>query len=161
MYTPILAALAFIMSPCGNKTLLIHRNSRKEDHHYGKYNGLGGKMEPDEDIITCIQREIVEEAGVISEDLVLRGTINWNGFGKKGEDWFGFIFVVNRFQGEPFTHNSEGELVWKDIAELKQLPMWEGDKYFLPLVFDDDRRIFHGFMPYKDGSPVSWSYQRM
>jgi 8-oxo-dGTP diphosphatase len=39
--------------------------------------------------------------------------------------------------------------------------MWEGDRYFLPLVFDDDPRMFHGYMPYKDGKPLSWEFVRV
>ncbi len=48
-YTPILATLGYIMSPDGKEVLLIHRNARQNDMHLGKYNGLGGKPERDED----------------------------------------------------------------------------------------------------------------
>jgi N-methylhydantoinase A len=44
--------------------------------------------------------------------------------------------------------------------DAAQLPMWEGDRYFLPLVFDNDPRTFHGVMPYKNGRPESWSFER-
>ena len=161
MYTPILAALGFILSPDRKKTLLVHRIKREDDLHFGKYNGLGGKMEPGEDIVTCIRREILEEAGIICEDITLRGTINWHGFGARGEDWFGFIFLVQKFSGEPCSTNNEGDLIWKDVAELHTLPMWDGDRYFLPLVFDNDPKVFHGHMPYKNGKPVGWHYSRM
>ena len=62
MYTPILATLGYVMSPDKKKTLLVYRNKRGDDQHLGKYNGLGGKMEPEEDIYACICREIREEA---------------------------------------------------------------------------------------------------
>jgi len=29
------------------------------------------------------------------------------------------------------------------------------------MVFDDDARVFHGVMPYRNGVMVSWSYQRL
>ncbi len=148
------------MSADGRKTLLVHRNSRGEDAHFGKYNGLGGKMEPQESIHDCICREIREEAGIICEQVVLRGTINWTGFGPDGEDWFGFIYRIDRYSGTPFTENEDGPLLWYAVEELLSLPMWEGDKYFLPLVFDSDPRIFHGYMPYRNNRPVSWSYVR-
>ncbi len=54
--------------------------------------GLGGKMEPDEDVMTCIKREIFEEAGIECEKILFRGTVNWTNFGPKGEDWLGFVF---------------------------------------------------------------------
>jgi 8-oxo-dGTP diphosphatase len=154
------ASLGYVISEDRLKTLLVHRNSRTDDAHYGKYNGLGGKMEAQESIHDCICREIKEEAGIICEEVVLRGTINWTGFGPAGEDWFGFIYRIDSFSGTPFKKNTEGSLLWHDINTLLELPMWEGDKYFLPLVFDDDPRLFHGFMPYEKNRPLSWKYVR-
>jgi len=161
VYTPIVATLGYILSPDRKKTLLVHRNKRDDDQHLGKYNGLGGKMEPDEDIFQCLVREIREEAGITCVETVLRGTINWTGFGPHGENWFGFIYRVDRFEGVPRSSNDEGDLDWVDVDRLLELPMWEGDKYFLPLVFDDDPRIFHGYMPYENARPLSWHYTRV
>lgn len=160
MYRPILASLAFILSEDKQKVLLVHRNKRGNDQHLGKYNGLGGKMEAGEDILACIIREVQEEAGIICENIELRGTVNWPGFGENGEDWFGFIFLVHKYKGTPKSQNEEGDLYWKRIAELETLPMWEGDKYFLPLVFDGNLSPFHGSMPYKNGRPCSWTCSR-
>jgi len=160
MYRPILATLGFILSKDKKSVLLIHRNKREGDQHLGKYNGLGGKMEEGEDVLSCLKREIHEEAGLLCSDVELRGTINWPGFGTSGEDWLGFIFLVHRYQGEPGTSNEEGELHWKAISELDSLPMWEGDKFFLPLVFDENPNPFHGHMPYEDGHPLGWTYSR-
>ena len=156
-----MGTLGYIVSPDGRQTLLVHRNKRQDDQHLGKYNGLGGKMEPSEDIVQCISREIYEEAGIICEDILLRGTVNWTGFGPNGEDWFGFIFRIDKFSGVPFTSNEEGELSWVDIDSIEKLPMWEGDRFFLPLVFDNDPKVFHGFMPYENATPLSWSYTRI
>ncbi len=160
-YCPIIGTLGYVLSPDGNHVLLIHRNARPEDEHLGKYNGLGGKLEADEDVVAGMRREIREEAGIECDDLQLRGTVSWPGFGKNGEDWLGFIFLITRWSGTPFTHNPEGTLAWKPRASLMELPMWEGDQYFLPLVFDEDPRAFHGVMPYRDGRPVSWNYSRI
>jgi 8-oxo-dGTP diphosphatase len=157
-YTPILATLGYVMSPDGSETLLIHRNARDDDQHLGKYNGLGGKLEPDEEIVAGMKREIFEEAGITCQELVLRGTISWPGFGPEGEDWFGFIFRIDRFSGTPFSENPEGTLEWFPVDKILTLPLWEGDRYFLPLVFNDDPRQFHGVMPYDGGRPVSWTY---
>ena len=160
MYTPILATLGFVLSEDRKSVLLIHRNKRPGDQHLGKYNGLGGKMEAGEDALSCLKREIYEEAGIECTEIELRGTINWPGFGQEGENWFGFIFLITKYQGQPGTSNEEGELCWKRISELPDLPMWEGDKHFLPLVFDNDPHPFHGHMPYENGSPAGWKYSR-
>lgn len=160
VYTPILATLGYIMSPDKKNTLLVYRNSRRDDPHFGKYNGLGGKMEPGESIYACMCREIYEEAGITCDEVLLRGTINWTGFGPDGEDWFGFIYRIDAFSGEPKKQNEEGQLLWSPVDQLLTLPMWEGDKYFIPLVFDENPRIFHGYMPYKNSAPQSWEYVR-
>ncbi len=157
-YTPILATLGYILSPDGRRVLMIHRNRRPDDQHLGKYNGLGGKMDQSEDVVAAMRREIREEAGLECERLMLRGTVNWPGFGKQGEDWLGFIFRIDAWSGTPFEENHEGSLEWVPIERIQELPLWEGDRHFLPLVFQESARQFHGVMPYRDGRPVSWHY---
>jgi 8-oxo-dGTP diphosphatase len=157
-YTPVLATLGYVFSPDGRRVLLIHRNANPNDHHLGKYNGLGGKLDPMENIVAGMRREIREEAGIECEQLELRGTVNWPGFGRQGEDWFGFIFRITAFSGTVVDRNPEGTLEWVDVDRVLELPLWEGDKHFLPLVFDPAGRPFHGVMPYRDGRPVSWAY---
>jgi 8-oxo-dGTP diphosphatase len=155
--------LGYILSPGGDAVLMIHRNTRPDDLHYGKYNGLGGKLDSDEDVVSGMRREIREEAGIEAEELVLRGTISWPGFGKNGEDWFGFIFLITGWTGEVYDKNVEGTLSWEPVERLLsgELPVWEGDKFFMPLVFDQDPRAFHGVMPYAEGRPVDWRYDRL
>ena len=171
-YTPILGTLGFVLAPDGASALLVHRGARLDDHAYGKTNGLGGKLERDEDIASGMLREIREEAGIEVTQMTLRGTVNWPGFGKNGEDWLGYIFIVTGWTGTPFTHNVEGTLSWVPLTRLMQwcdpttraqsgLDLWAGDAHFIPLVFDDDPRPFHGVMPYVDGEPVDWRFTRL
>ena len=160
-YTPILASLGYILSPDRRQVLLVHRNARQDDQHLGKYNGLGGKLEADEDVVAGMRREIMEEAGIDCTELQLRGTISWPGFGRQGEDWFGFVFLITGFTGTPMASNPEGTLEWIDVDRILELPLWDGDRRFLPLVFDADPRAFHGVMPYRDGRMVSWAVSRI
>ncbi len=160
-YTPIVATLGYVLSPDRRKVLMIHRNARAGDQHLGKYNGLGGKIERDEDVVAGMRREIREEAGIECGAMRLRGTISWPGFGRQGEDWLGFVFVVDAFAGTPLQRNPEGSLEWVEVERILDLPLWEGDRHFLPLVFDDDPRAFHGVMPYNGGRMQSWGYSRL
>ncbi len=160
-YTPIVATLGYVLSPDRTQVLMIHRNARPGDQHLGKYNGLGGKLEPDEDVLAGMQREILEEAGIVCHAMRLRGTVSWPGFGKQGEDWLAFIFIIEQFSGQPFERNPEGTLEWVARDRLLELPLWEGDQHFLPLIFDDDPRPFHGVMPYRDGKMQSWKFSRL
>ncbi len=155
-YTPIIGTLGYVLSPDRSRVLMVRR-SRDGDLHQGKYNGLGGKLEADEDVVACLRRELREEAGIEITALRLRGTISWPGFGAGGEDWFGFVFVVDGFTGEVPRRNQDGPLEWVELGRLDELPMWEGDRHFLPLVFGDGP-VFHGVMPYLNGHPAGWSY---
>ena len=157
-YMPILATLGYVLSSDRTRVLLIHRNARPNDEHLGKYNGLGGKLERDEDIVSGMKRELREEAGIEVASMRLRGTVSWPGFGPGGEDWFGFIFLIDKFTGEVHSANTEGTLEWVPIERVLDLPLWEGDRYFLPLVFDMEGPAFHGVMPYKDGKPTGWEF---
>lgn len=153
--------------------LLVHRNKRASDEHLGKWNGLGGKLEAGEDLASGMRRELHEEAEIEVTSMVLRGTISWPGFGANGEDWFGPVFLIDGWTGTPPSSNAEGDLAWiprarllaacsddPDIRDAAELPMWDGDRFFLPLVFDDDARAFHGVMPYANGRPQSWTVER-
>jgi 8-oxo-dGTP diphosphatase len=160
MFTSIIATLGYVLSPDGDSVLMIHRNKRPDDLHFGKYNGLGGKLEAGEDIVSCMRREIREEAGIEVELLRLRGTVSWPGFGKHGENWFGFVFVIDTWHGEVHSGNDEGTLEWIPVTQVENLNLWPSDRHFLPMVFDTDSRPFHGIMPYHNGEMVSWSYER-
>jgi 8-oxo-dGTP diphosphatase len=156
----ILATLGYVVSSDGDRLLMIRRDTRPDDIHYGYYNGLGGKLHEDEDVVGGMRREIAEEAGLECHRLDLAGTISWPGFGRGGENWFGFLFRVTEWSGTPLTGNDEGSLHWVAKADVLagRLPMWESDRHFLPLVFADEPRVFHGVMPFESGRAQSWSY---
>ena len=164
-FAPVLATLGYVLSADRESVLMVHRNARPSDHAFGKYNGLGGKMEAGEDIATCMIREIREEAGVEVLSLRFRGTLAWPGFGDQSEGWFGFVFVIDSWEGAPLSSNPEGDLEWVPVQSLLagELPMWDGDKLWLPMVFDDDPRPFHGVEPYEGMKVVEggWRHTRM
>jgi 8-oxo-dGTP diphosphatase len=157
-YTPILATLAYVLSTDRRRVLLVHRNRRPDDLHLGKYNGLGGKLERGEDVVAGVCRELREEAQIDCRTPILCGTINWPGFGRDGEDWFAFVFRVEDWTGRPPEANAEGTLEWVELERVAGLPLWEGDRHFLPLVLGRASGQFHGVMPYKGGRPQSWRY---
>lgn len=156
-YTPIVATLGYVMSPDGTHVLMVHRNKRPDDIHYGKYNGLGGKLDPHEDAATGMARELMEEAGITVERMVLRGTLNWPGFGKNDEDWFGFVFRIDAFSGDVYTGNDEGSLEWVAVSDLQTLNLWDSDRLWIHKVFHNDDHTFHGVAPYQGGKMQSWS----
>jgi len=160
-YCPVLATLGYVLSPDGKKVLLIHRNKRTDDIHYGKFNGLGGKVQENEDVVTALSREILEEAGIVTDNIVLRGTISWPGFGKNGEDWFGFLFRVDSWSGDVLAENPEGTVAWVEVAKLAEVNLWESDRAWIDMIFDNDTRTFHGIAPFSNGQMTSWSCVRI
>lgn len=170
-FTPVVGTLAYLWDRATDQVLIIRRNARLDDDHYGKVNGLGGKVEIDEDIVSSARREIHEEANLVATELSLRGTVTFSDFGPKREQWLVFVFRVDAWSGNCAESNEEGALEWVDRTALldachggpaaEQLPMWPGDKHFLPLVFDDDPQTFHGTMPYDADVPLRWSYVRL
>ena len=159
----IIATLGYVFSPDRRGILMIRRDTRPDDLHFGYYNGLGGKLEPGEDVVTGLRREIHEEAGISCTHVEQAGTISWPGFGRGGANWFGFLFRVTAFTGTPRTHNDEGSLHWVPVEDVLagRVPMWESDRHFLPLVFDPSPRVFHGVMPFADGKALSWNYSQL
>jgi 8-oxo-dGTP diphosphatase len=156
-YTPILATLGYVVLE--DRVLLIKKSIAGVIPEV--YNGLGGKLEPNEDALAGFKRELLEESGITALECSLRGTVSWPGFGKNGEDWFGIIFLVTHWSGQ-VTSGNEGQLGWFPLTQLLnlELPLWPGDKYFLPLVFDTNPRPFFGVMPYANGKPLSWNFSR-
>jgi len=56
-----LATLCYVQTV--THTLMVHRNKKENDMHEGKWNGLGGKVEPGESPEECVIREVLEESG--------------------------------------------------------------------------------------------------
>ena len=173
-FVPITGTLAYLWNQDEDTVLMVRRNARPDDDHFGKVNGLGGKLEPDEGIVAGVRRELDEETGVVLDKIMLRGTITWTNFGPKLEDWMGFIFLVTAWTGTPPKSNEEGSLEWiprerllaacsedETVRAEADLPMWAGDRYFVPMVFDNDPRAFHGTMPYDGDTPKDWIYERL
>jgi 8-oxo-dGTP diphosphatase len=132
---------------------MIHRIKKPDDMHQGKWNGLGGKLEPGETPEACAIREIQEESGLRVTSPVLKGLITFPAFANE-EDWYTFIFVVDKFEGK-LIESPEGYLEWIDDSRLLDLPLWEGDRIFLTWL--DNPGFFSARFVYKNGQFVDHS----
>lgn len=140
-----LATLCYLRN--NDHTLMIHRTKKENDIHEGKWNGLGGKLEPGETPEECARREILEESGLQARELILKGVLTFPEFAR-GEDWYAFVFVVPAFEGE-LIDSPEGDLKWVPDGELLDLNLWEGDRVFLPWL--DQPKFFSGKFIYENG----------
>lgn len=139
------ATLCYVRS--NGQTLMIHRIKKAEDMHAGKWNGLGGKLEPGETPEECARREIKEESGLTVGSLQWKGLLTFPQFSKQ-EDWYAFVFVADGFEGE-LSASAEGELSWINDGELLALNLWEGDRIFLPWL--EQPGFFSAKFNYQDG----------
>lgn len=146
-----LATLCYVIDKNSNSTLMIHRVKKQNDYHEGKWNGLGGKFELGESPEECAIREIEEESGLKVKSVIMKGFITFPMFDGK-EDWYVFLFTANEFSGNLIDSN-EGNLAWIKNEKLTELNLWDGDKIFIPWLFQDG--FFSAKFKYKDGKYLS------
>ena len=131
--------------------LMLHRIKKDADENAGKWIGIGGHLEENESPEECIRREAREEAGVELSDLRLRGIITFI-----LPDWgneLTFLYTAKTDTAE-LPECGEGILQWVPIEKVMGLPLWEGDKVFLPLLLSR-REPFSLKLIYEPGGALS------
>lgn len=111
------------------RVLLIRGASHKS--WAGLYNGIGGHIEPGEDILTAARRELREETGLSVAKLWLCGTITINTGQETGICLF--VFRGEETQGNPIE-SKEGVAEWIPIMEVYTYPLVEDLPALLPRV---------------------------
>ncbi len=142
----------------GSEILMLHRGTRPEDFHAGKWNGLGGKLEAGESPREAASREIHEEAGLLlpPERYRVLGMLQFPNFkAHKAEDWLCWVIDAELTADERtqvLSHGAEGTLHWLSSSSILGLNLWPGDRQFLPWVFA--RQPFCGTFWYESGEVV-------
>lgn len=127
-----ITTLCYILNK--EKVLFLLRNKKENDLNENKYIGVGGKLEKDESPKEGIIREIKEETGLNAKNVKLKGIITF--ILPKWENELCFVYTCDEYEG--IMHEcDEGELVWVDKKDINKLNLWEGDKLFLPKLFED------------------------
>ena len=106
----------------------------------GKYNGVGGHVEPSEDILSAAQRELLEETG-LTANLRLCGTVVVDTGQNPGIGIY--VFTGECPAGHP-TPSAEGTLEWVPFDQVSSLPVVED----LPFLLSHIRAMQPGDAPF-------------
>ncbi len=127
-----------------NDILMLYRNKKENDINQGKWVGVGGKIEEGESPFESIKREIKEETGLIANKIELRGLLT---FVYNGKMDYIYVFSSEDFSGK-IIECDEGELEYIPRNKVLDLPIWEGDRYFLKYIVEGNKDFFAYKMEY-------------
>lgn len=128
-----------------DQVLMLYRNKKENDVHEGKWNGLGGKVEPLETPLQCVSREVFEESGLKLINPTLIGACYYPNF--NGMNEMMYVYIAKQFEGMIGECN-EGELYWKLKDDIMTLNLWDSDRFFLPYVLNE--KNFIGLFEYNN-----------
>lgn len=132
--------------------LMLHRVKKENDASHDKWIGVGGKCEADESPDECMLREVGEETGLTVTQWRYRGIVTFI-----SDVWpceYMHLFTATQWEGTMISCD-EGDLQWVPIAQLEQLNLWEGDKFFLRLLRDPNQPFFSLKLVYQGDDLVS------
>ena len=130
----------------GDEFLMLYRNKKKNDFNKGKYIGVGGHIEEGETPDEAINREVKEETNLDIISKELRALIIFY-FDEFEEHMY--LYTSKDFKGE-IKECNEGTLKWINYHNFKDIPMWEGDKFFIKPLLDNEPYFEMSFLYKKD-----------
>ena len=139
-----------------DKYLLLHRTKKKDDPNEGKWIGVGGHIEEGESPEECLLREVKEETNLTLTSYRYRALITFVSDIYETENMY--LFTADSFEGELDYSCDEGELEWISKDAILNLPMWEGDRKFLPLIMDETTESFTMELIYRGDELVDCKY---
>ena len=125
-----------------NTTLVLLRNEeqvllamKKRGFGIGKYNGVGGKLEPGETIQQAAIRECEEEVGIIPSALKQVAELTFHYDQKPNWDQVVHVFISTEYTGDAIE-TEEMKPSWFNLADIPYDSMWPDDEIWLPKVLD-------------------------
>jgi 8-oxo-dGTP diphosphatase len=131
-----------------DRNVLLQKGASTKKIWAGKYNGFGGHIERDEDVLSSARRELFEETGLICPDLRLYGTVMIDVNESEGI----LMFVLCGWQPQGTLQGSdEGAPKWVDIADVSTLPVVEDITMLIEKITRMNvGEVFHGHYGYSE-----------
>jgi mutator protein MutT len=107
---------------------------KKKGHGVGKYNGVGGKLEPGETPEQAMIREAYEEILIVPTEYEKMGENTFLEFINGEQVILKFhLYIASKWSLEP-AESDEMQPYWFDINNIPYDKMFPADSYWLPLV---------------------------
>lgn len=136
---------------------MVHQHPRvllgmkKRGFGAGRWNGFGGKVNPDETLEENVVRELEEECGITAKDIRKKAVLNFFFEHEPSEYIEVNVFGIYDFKGEP-AESEEMRPKWFQIDEIPYDLMWPDDIYWHNLFFEGKK--FKGNFYFKDFNTI-------
>lgn len=111
---------------------------KKRGFGSGKWNGVGGKVEPGESALEAAIRECREEIGVTPVKPTHAGYLQFFMPEKPDFEHRCNLFVATDWQGEP-AESEEMRPEWFDLEKIPYKEMWADDEIWMPHLLAGDK----------------------
>ena len=124
---------------------------KKRGFGMGKWNGVGGKLEPGESIEDAARRETEEEIGVRVGKLRPVAQLEFMYSVRPGWDQLVHVFFADEWEEEP-TESEEMRPGWYAVSDIPFDSMWPDDRIWLPEVLGGN--LIRGRFVFGEGETI-------
>jgi mutator protein MutT len=118
----------------GDEVLLA---MKKRGFGAGRWNGVGGKLEPGETLEQALVRECQEEIDVTPTQFhkIAEHDFILDSLGQNAWHMFVHTYICTEWKGEP-VETEEMAPQWFKLTDIPYDDMWQDDRYWMPQAFN-------------------------